>query len=101
MKLFELLFSDDIKEAQDLQVKIEQNEVLQKEVKIKIEILRRAQREIISEGDFEYFKSEEKRLTSVLRKLAEDNKQLQDNFRISTNKVRVLQEATKNYENNI
>lgn len=101
MELFNRLFLADIEEAQDLQTKIEQNEAQQAEVKAKINILKFALTEIISEGEFDYFRSEEKRLASELRLLIEENKKLQDKFRLSTNKVRVLQQATRNYENSI
>lgn len=100
MDLFNQLFSKDIKEAQDFQSKIEHNETLQKHCKTKMSIIGIAKKELLYEEEHEHLRSEENRLAKELSNLVEDNKKLQDNFRISNNIVKVLQNATEKYENN-
>ena len=98
MGLVNQLFPDIVKEAQDVQISIGLNESRQKDTKIKIDILRRTYSQNVSDVDFEYFQKEEVKLVEEFRKLGAANAKLQQNFRTLTNRVRILQQATKDYE---
>lgn len=93
MSSFEELFSDIVKQAQDAQYDIEQNDKQQQDVKEKQRIIQKAIYNSKNKEDVDYFNERLASLEQEEANLIVENAELQEKFRRLTTRVLTLKNA--------